>query len=78
MNHQPSDFPEQTCTKCNESWPADTEFFFTDKLKKSGLSHTCKACFEELPSVKAKRAKRPRATLRSSWESLFPEYRHSA
>ena len=77
MNHQQSDFPEQTCTKCNESWPADTEFFFTDKLKKLGLSHTCKACYEELPSVKAKRARTQRAPLRSPWETLF-EQRQSA
>lgn len=68
-----SDFPEQTCTKCNESWPADTEFFFADKGKALGISHTCKACFEELPSVKAKRARASRAPLRSPWERLFEE-----
>lgn len=78
MNHQHSDFPEQTCTKCNESWPADAEFFFADKTKELGISRTCKACFEENPSVKAKRAKRQRVALRSPWESLFPEYRQSA
>lgn len=75
---QPCDFPEQSCNKCGESWPADTEFFFVDKRKKLGLSHTCKACFEDLPSVKAKRANYRRAPLRSPWESLFPEYRQSA
>lgn len=74
----PTDFPEQTCTKCNESWPADTEFFFADKGKALGISSTCKACFEELPSVKAKRAKRQRVPLHSAWESLFPEYRQTA
>lgn len=67
----PNDFPEQTCTKCGESWPADTEFFFADKGKRLGLSYTCKACYEELPSVRAKHANRQRITLRSPWESLF-------
>lgn len=77
MNHQHSDFPEQTCTKCNESWPADTEFFFADKGKALGISNTCKACFEELPSVKARRARTHRVALRSPWENLF-EQRQSA
>lgn len=73
MNHLRSDFPEQTCSKCNESWPADTEFFVSDKAKALGIRDTCRACFEELPSVKAKRAKFQRAPLRSPWESLFPD-----
>ncbi|AVX13837.1 MULTISPECIES: hypothetical protein [Pseudomonadaceae] len=78
MNQPLNEFPEQTCTKCGESWPADTEFFFADKGKARGLSHTCKACFEELPSVRAKRAKVQRAPLRSPWENLFPDHRESA
>lgn len=78
MNHQHSDYPEQTCTKCNESWPADTEFFFTDKRKRLGLSLICKACFEDMPSIRAKRALGQTARLRSPWERLFSDQRRSA
>lgn len=69
-----NEFPEQTCTKCGESWPADTEFFYADKRKPLGLSLTCKACYEEMPSVQAKRSKAShRILLPSPWEQLFSD-----
>lgn len=35
---------EKTCTRCGESWPADTEFFTTNRTQPDGLSERCKAC----------------------------------
>ena len=35
---------EKTCTRCSESWPADAEFFATDRTKEDGLHDQCKAC----------------------------------
>lgn len=37
---------EKTCTACNESWPADKEFFFPGGKTKDGLMSKCKACYE--------------------------------
>lgn len=42
---------EKICTKCKESLPADTEFFYADKRSADGLRGTCKVCYSELPSV---------------------------
>jgi hypothetical protein len=39
--------PEKLCSKCNEYWPADKEFFYTNKKAKDGLYHWCKACYAE-------------------------------
>lgn len=38
---------ERICNTCNESWPADREFFFVDPSAKGGLSYCCKACYHE-------------------------------
>ncbi|MDR5170701.1 hypothetical protein IHQ56_02610 [Methylobacillus flagellatus] len=35
------------CCRCNEYWPADTEFFYYAKKKGDGLHSWCKACYEE-------------------------------
>lgn len=35
---------EKTCTHCNESWPADSEFFLRVPDNKDGLSGKCRAC----------------------------------
>lgn len=42
---------EKVCISCQESLPADTEFFFRDKRQADGLRTICKACYNELPSV---------------------------
>ena len=35
------------CSRCNEYWPADNEFFHANRCKPDGLSEYCKACFLE-------------------------------
>ena len=35
------------CNKCDEDWPRDLEFFFSDPGSKDGLFYCCKACFRE-------------------------------
>lgn len=35
---------EKTCARCDESWPADTEFFTTDRAQPDRLSERCRAC----------------------------------
>lgn len=41
------DFPEKTCARCKEDWPADLEFFHQHKGHKDGLHSYCKACVSE-------------------------------
>jgi hypothetical protein len=38
---------EKHCPKCNEYWPADSEFFYTARGSSDGLGHWCKACYVE-------------------------------
>lgn len=38
---------EKYCSRCNEHWPADSEFFYTQPTRKDGLSDWCKACYQE-------------------------------
>ena len=38
---------ERICNTCEESWPADREFFYADSSAKGGLSYYCKACYCE-------------------------------
>lgn len=66
------DFPELLCTRCNEHWPADTEFFYSDRSRPSGLAGMCKACYAELPSTVRRRGPGVHA-LASSWEHLFSD-----
>jgi len=41
------DGQEKFCTRCDEWWPADIEFFFSDPGGVGGLFYCCKACFAE-------------------------------
>ena len=54
----PSD-AEKHCPLCDESWPADTEFFYPEN-KKCRLSFCCKACYKERYRPTGSRAKKPR------------------
>jgi hypothetical protein len=38
---------EKLCRRCDEWWPADLEFFFSDPSGKAGLFYCCKACYRE-------------------------------
>lgn len=38
---------EKLCTRCDEWWPADLEFFFSDPGGVAGLFYCCKACYRE-------------------------------
>lgn len=38
---------EKFCSKCDEWWPADREFFFGDPKGAAGLFYCCKACYRE-------------------------------
>ena len=38
---------EKRCPRCNEFWPADTEFFYSVPSKRDGLNDWCKACYRE-------------------------------
>lgn len=38
---------EKLCTRCNEWWPADLEFFYSQPGRAANLSHCCKACYRE-------------------------------
>ena len=38
---------EKYCKRCNEYWPADSEFFYTAPSKRDGLNDWCKACYNE-------------------------------
>lgn len=40
-------YTEKYCPRCKEWWPADSEFFTSDRSSKDGLYHWCKACFTE-------------------------------
>lgn len=38
---------EKLCTKCSEWWPADSEFWYSDRNGVLGLNYCCKACYAE-------------------------------
>lgn len=38
---------EKRCTRCQDYWPADSEFFYANRGKSDGLGGTCKACYLE-------------------------------
>lgn len=38
---------EKKCSRCDEYWPADNEFFYSAPSKRDGLNDWCKACYIE-------------------------------
>lgn len=46
---------EAQCSRCEEFFPADTEFFFASKGK---VHSWCKACHSEVPCMVAKAERR--------------------
>lgn len=44
---------ERRCPRCDEWWPADMEFFYSDKGNPSSLSDWCKACYADYRSEAA-------------------------
>ena len=63
--------PEKYCSRCQEWWPADTEFFFRSASTSDGLGYTCKACYFESPSVRRRNAHKANGYMYSPWERLF-------
>jgi len=61
--------PEKLCKKCDEHWPADSEFFYRRVSSADGLSDTCKACYADMPSVQ-KRNRNKIGRVLSAWEQL--------
>lgn len=55
-----SDDDEKECSKCNESSPATTEFFYRLTSSYDGLSYWCKACSDAY----TRRRREQRRTLR--------------
>lgn len=58
------DGTEKLCTKCVEWWPADGEFFFTDKEGILGLLYCCKACYYEMDKRPGRKGAQRAAELR--------------
>lgn len=50
---------EKHCNGCDESWPADLEFFYSDPNSKDGLYYRCKACYREWLAQSPKRQTAP-------------------
>ena len=38
---------QKYCARCQEYWPADSEFFFCNKNEGDGLMPWCKVCYDE-------------------------------
>lgn len=52
---------ERLCNTCGDYWPEDSEFFYIGRRngrKGTFVQQPCKACYSELPSRKARKAKR--------------------
>ena len=45
---------ERYCSKCEEFWPADTEFFWTAPSNATGLHCYCKACYASWKRTRTK------------------------
>jgi len=55
IRHTPGLGEEMLCTRCEEWWPNDSEFYY---LAHGQTRNPCKACYATLPSVIARDARR--------------------
>lgn len=74
---------EKTCTKCQEQWPADTEFFHRERRNADGLTGECIACKASYDSYRiAGRFSKRNGSLTRELQSLFTQlinkYEHTA
>lgn len=46
---------EKLCTRCDEWWPADLEFFHKSPSGSAGLFYCCKACYYEAKATRDER-----------------------
>lgn len=60
---------EKLYAKCDEWWPADREFFFSDPEGVHRLFYCCKACYRE--HLDPRRLHRPARAVHDSLPSLF-------
>lgn len=47
---------EKQCNSCTEFWPADTEFWFPQPGRATGLHYMCRACYAEWKAARTKAA----------------------
>jgi len=60
---------EKFCVRCNDWWPADLEFFYSDPSAAGGLFSCCKACYSDYTrSPAARRIGKPSAPMFSAAE----------
>lgn len=74
---------EKTCTKCQEQWPADTEFFHRERRNADGLTGECIACKASYDSCRsAGRFSKSNGALTRELQSVFTQlinkYEHTA
>lgn len=48
---------ERQCTRCDEMWPLDEEFWYREAKTKDGFTSQCKACLQEKRAVKVAASK---------------------
>ncbi|MEN6429762.1 MAG: HNH endonuclease [Coriobacteriales bacterium] len=65
--------PLRTCTKCGETFPATTEYFYPHKYGKYGLKSQCKVCSRASAAAYAKAHAEARAARRAAAYAADPE-----
>ena len=74
---------EKTCTKCQEQWPADAEFFHREPRNADGLTGECIACKASYDSyrISGRFSKGPGSLTRGLqpfFTRLINKYEHTA
>lgn len=63
---------EKSCTKCQEAWPADTEFFHREPRNADGLTGECIACKSHYDSWRyGSRFTKPSGRMTQSLQGVF-------
>ncbi|WP_284336741.1 hypothetical protein [Comamonas sp. NoAH] len=62
---------EKVCCDCNESWPADAEFFHRVPGNCDGLSGQCKACRSDYDRKRNRSTNRKPGALTRDLQAMF-------